>query len=179
MARVGYFNYEKADEQTKAAYEAQKKASGGYVTNMKRTLLQSLPSYNALMTWFPLREEILKFINKREFAILCHAISTEGDCLLCSLYFRKEFKELEIDLTTVEFTKREKLLETYGRQIVRNANNIDDNIFNELKLYFSEKEIITLTTFATIMIATNIFNKALQINIDDNLGNYVNEKGEL
>lgn len=177
--RVGYFDYEKADENAKKAYDEQKKASGGYVTNMKRTLLQSLPAYNALMTWFPLRDEVLKLVGERGVAIFCHAISTEGDCLLCSLYFRKEFKGLGIDLKTVEFTDKEKVIEAYGRQIVRDANGVTDELFEKVQSYFSEKEIITLTTFATIMIATNLYNKALKINLDDNLGNYVNKKGEL
>lgn len=169
MPRIDYLDYDNASKETKDAYDKQLKSSGGYVTNMKRTLLRSLPTYNALMEWFPLHDEISKFLEKRSVTIFCHSISTENECLLCSLYFRKELKELGISPDKFELTEKEELLASFGRQIAKNSKQISDNLFVQLKQYFSEEQIVALVGFAVIMIATNLVNNTLDIEIDENI----------
>lgn len=169
MSRIDYVNYEKSDQQVKKAYDDQKIKAGGYVTNMKRTLLRSLPAYNALMEWFPLHEEISKFLDERSVAIFCHSISSENECILCSLYFRKELKKLGIDPAKFELSDKEELLATFGRQIARDSKKISNEFFDKLKLYFNEEQIVALVGFAVIMVATNLVNNTLDIEIDDNI----------
>ena len=53
--------------------------------------------------------------------------------------------------------------------IVKDANSIPPEIFNRMKEYWSEEQIVAITAFATIMIATNIINKALKIELDEEL----------
>ena len=169
MPRIDYVDYENASNDVKEAYDKQLKSSGGYVTNMKRTLLRSLPAYNALMEWFPLHDAISKFLDKRNIAIFCHSISSENECILCSLYFRKELKELGISPDKFELTEKEELLASFGRQIAKNSKQISDDLFVQLKKYFSEEEIVALVGFAVIMVATNLVNNTLDIEIDDNI----------
>lgn len=172
MPRINYLDYENTTEEVKQAYDKQKKNAGGYVTNMKKTLLRSLPAYHALMEWYPLKDEVLKLVGERGVTIFCHAISSENDCLLCSMYFRKEFAEQGISLKDPQFTEKELLLEDFGRQIARNSDKITDEFFDKLKVFFSEEEIVTLVGFAVIMVATNLVNNTLQIEIDDSIKPY-------
>jgi hypothetical protein len=172
---IEYVNRDKASVEIKEAYDKQSASNGGYVTNMKKTLLNNLPSYKALMEWFPLRGELLKFITPKEFAVFCHSISSENDCLLCSLYFRKELSELGFDLNDLCFSARELLLQRYAKEIVKDANNVSVYLFDELKREFSQEQIVALTAFAAIMIATNLINKVLKIELDSDLLPYVKQ----
>ena len=169
MARLNYVNYDKVDDVIKAAYDEQKKAAGGYVTNMKKTLLHSLPAYHALMEWHPLREEVVKFIGNRGVSVFCHSISSGNECLLCSLYFVKELKEQGISLDNFKLSEQEELLSEFGRQITSNPNKISDDFFENLKRYFTDRQIVNLVAFAAIMSATNLVNSILQVEVDESL----------
>ena len=61
----------------------------GRITNMKRTLLHSLPAFHALMEWYPLRDTVQPFLGERLTHLFAHAVSTETDCLICSTFFRR------------------------------------------------------------------------------------------
>lgn len=136
---------------------------------MKLTLLHSVPAYHALMEWFPLEETIEAFLGERAVNFFCYAISEENECLLCSAFFRKILKELKIDFDTFAFTEEENLLIQYGRAIVSDANHIPKELFDELKKHWNEEQIVAITAFATIMIATNIINKSLDVEPDAEL----------
>jgi alkylhydroperoxidase family enzyme len=173
--RIEYIDYQKADAETKKAFDDRSKADGGYVTNMKKTLLRSLPAFQALMEWYPLHEELKKFLDARSITIFCHAISTENDCLICSTFFRRNFAALGVDLATLEFTEVELLLENFGRRLAHNPNDVDDELFAKLKNHFKEEQLVLLTAFAGLMIATNVFNNALKVDLDQNLFEYRKE----
>jgi alkylhydroperoxidase family enzyme len=173
--RIEYFDYQAADDQTKKAYDDRSKADGGYVTNMKKTLLRSLPAFKALMEWYPLHDELKKFLDGRSITVFCHAISTENECLICSTFFRRNFAALGVDLATLEFTEIEQLLEIFGRSLVKNPNGIDDEFFGKLKKFFSDEQLVLLTAFGGLMIATNVFNNTLNVDLDENLFEYRKE----
>ena len=88
MAYLSKVDYETAPEKVKQAIDEQIR-DHGKITNMKLTLLHSLPAYHALMEWFPLEETIEAFLGERAVNFFCYAISTENDCLLCSVFFKK------------------------------------------------------------------------------------------
>jgi len=46
---------------------------------------------------------------------------------------------------------------------------VPDEIFLPIRKKYSDKEIVVLTAFAGIMIATNIFNNVIHTEIDDYL----------
>ncbi|MDR1976772.1 MAG: hypothetical protein LBQ18_07240 [Campylobacteraceae bacterium] len=174
--RIKYVDYATASAEVKAAYDEQAAHSGGYVTNMKKTLLRNLASYEALMQWFPLRDEAQKIIGERGIAVFCYAISEQNECLLCSVYFRRELKELGYDIENLTLSDNEKLLERFGRALIKDANGIKDELFGELKKVFSEEQIVVLTSFAALMIATNLINKALDIELDEGLQIYAKKE---
>lgn len=168
MAYISKVNYEEASQEVKALIDEQIQVNGK-ITNMKLTLLHSIPAYHALMEWVPLEKTIEAFLGERAVNFFCYAISEENDCLLCSAFFRKILKELQIDFDTFAFTEEENLLIRYGKAIVQDANNIPAELFADLKKHWNEEQIVAITAFATIMIATNIINKSLDIEVDDNL----------
>ena len=55
MAYISKVNYEDASDEVKGLIDKQIKEHGK-ITNMKLTLLHSVPAYHALMEWFPLEE---------------------------------------------------------------------------------------------------------------------------
>jgi alkylhydroperoxidase family enzyme len=171
MARIVPVEFENADALVKKEFEDQIKKNGR-VTNMKRTLLHSLPSFHALMEWYPLRDELLKFIGEREFDIFAYAISRENQCLLCSTFFRKVLIDSGDNPDALNLSEKEKALIDFGGLCVNGANNIDDALFNRLKSFFSDAQIVALTAFAGLMIATNLVNSALRVDLDEYLVSY-------
>lgn len=168
MAYISKVKYEDASDAVKHEIDEQIRTHGK-ITNMKLTLLHSLPAYHALMEWFPLEETIEAFLGERAVNFFCYAISTENECLLCSTYFSKILKDLNISFDDFKFTDEEQVLIDYGRAIVKDANNIPPEIFDRLKKFWNEEQIVAITAFATIMIATNLINKTLQVDLDDYL----------
>ncbi|NLL77057.1 MAG: hypothetical protein GX235_07405 [Clostridiales bacterium] len=174
MAYISQVEYEKAPNEVKYLIDKQIKENGR-ITNMKLTLLHSIPAYKALMEWYPLEKTIEQFLGERAVNFFCYAISTENDCLICSVFFRKILKDLNIDFDTFQFTQEEDILIRYGRAIVKDANHIPAEIFDELKEHWNEEQIVAITAFATIMIATNLINKILQVDLDDYLKAYTKD----
>src|SRR6478752_7595035 len=88
MSRIPPLDYADASPQARAAHDHHQKHVGR-ITNMKRTLLRSLPAFDALMTWYPLRDTVQPFLGERLTHLFAHAVSTETDCLICSTFFRR------------------------------------------------------------------------------------------
>ena len=171
MAYLSLVNYDSAPKEIKEQIDYQIE-NHGRITNMKLTLLHSLPAYHALMEWFPLEEAIEKFLGERAVNFFCYAISTENDCLVCSTFFGKILRDLNIDFESFQFTDEENLLIRYGRAIVADANHVPAEIFENLRKYWNEEQVTAITAFAAIMIATNIINKVLDVQLDDYLVPY-------
>lgn len=171
MAYVSQVEFENASEEVIAQFKDQKNQYGR-ITNMKKTLLHSLPAFHALMQWYPLEKEVEKFLGERATNFYCYAISTQNQCLICSTFFRKILVDLEIDFENFIFTEEENEIIEYGRYLVNDPPNIPEELFVKLKKRYSEEQIVLLTAFGSIMIATNLINTSLHIDLDDILVPY-------
>jgi alkylhydroperoxidase family enzyme len=171
MARIPPLEFENADAPAQKEFEDQIKRNGR-ITNMKRTLLHSLPSFHALMEWYPLRDELLRFIGEREFDILAYAISKENQCLVCSTFFRKILTDSGDNPDVLNLSDREKILADFGAQCVNGEGGVDDELYRRLKNFFSDAQIVALTAFAGLMIATNLVNNVLRVDLDEYLISY-------
>jgi hypothetical protein len=165
--------YENACEQTRARFDDQV-ARNGRMTNMKKTVINSLPAFDALMEWYPLRDEARKFLSDREINIFCYGISTQNDCLICSLFFRKIMVDSKGVVSDSEMSPREKALLDFGKQCASDPHAITDKMFAALKEHFNDEQVVLLTAFAGLMIATNLINTALKVDLDTYLEPYVN-----
>jgi alkylhydroperoxidase family enzyme len=149
----------------------------GSATNMKRTLAHSLPALHALLEWYPLHESVQPFLGERLTALFCHAISAQADCLLCSTFFRRELIASGADPDALLLDAREQAVVDYGRQLAKAASQVDDALYARLAAYFDPAQIVALTAFAGLMIATNVFNSALMVDLDDDLAMYQLPRG--
>ena len=75
MARIPMVEYETASLQVKKEYDDQI-AKHGRITNMKKTLLNNIPSFKALMEWYTLRDELALFLDDFSINIFSYAISS-------------------------------------------------------------------------------------------------------
>lgn len=147
-------------------------AGGGRVTNMKRTLSHSPLALRILMEWYPLRDSVVAFLGERATLLFVHAISDQSDCLICSTFFRRILIERGEHPDHLELDSWEQMIVEYGRQLVRDSNSVSDRQFEALASRLAVEQIICLTTFGGLMIATNLFNNALRVELDQYLWSY-------
>lgn len=174
MARIPEVQYEELDERQKKAYDEQVQKSGS-VTNMKKVLLQSYDAYAAYMGWYDLYDKMNAFLGTRSSMIFCHSISTTNGCLLCSLYFIKDLRELGEDPNTLKLDDKEQALSDLGQQMVKDPNGVSDELFARLKQHFTDEQVVLLVAFAGFMIAYNAFNCVMDIDVDEKLIPYRQE----
>jgi alkylhydroperoxidase family enzyme len=124
------------------------------------------------MEWYPLREEVHKFLEPRATMLFVHAISSATDCLICSTFFRRHLIDAGEDPDQLAMNDREQLVVEFGRQLVSDANQVSDDLYRRLAQQFSQPQIVALTAFGAMMIATNIFNNALRVDLDEYLESY-------
>jgi alkylhydroperoxidase family enzyme len=171
MSRITMIPYPSANRLQKEAIDSHVEHYGKY-TNMKSTLIHSLPAFQALMQWYPLRNEARTFLEEREINLFCHAISTQNRCLVCSTFFRKILIDSGDDPDRPALSAREELLIAFGGQCVTNPRTMSGSLFGQLKAEFSEEQIVLLTAFAGLMIATNLINNVLDVELDEYLESY-------
>lgn len=171
MARVPQTTYEAAAPASRVLWDEQIKAHGR-MTNMKRTLAHSPVALKALMEWYPLRDAVVPFLGDRLTTLFAHAVSVETDCLICSTFFRRILKDAGENPDDLRLDAREELVVSYGRHLAKDRNRVPDDLFTSLKAHFDDRQLVDLTAFGALMIATNVFNNALGVDLDDYLEPY-------
>ncbi|MFT3882976.1 MAG: hypothetical protein QM703_25395 [Gemmatales bacterium] len=175
MARIPPVTLEQANPAARALLEEQI-AHHGRVTNMKRTLAHSSGSLYALMQWYDLHTEVKAFLGDRSTTLFAHAISAQTDCLICSTFFRRWLQDAGDDPDHLKLNEREQALVNYGRQLAIDANRVSDEQYRAIAAFLKPKQIVGLTAFGAMMIATNLFNNALQVDLDEYLLPFRKEK---
>jgi hypothetical protein len=147
-------------------------ATGSRMTNMKWTLAHSPVALDALLTWYPLHDQVEPFLGQRRTWLFCHAISTASDCLICSTFFRRLLIDAGEDPGELRLDDFDELIVDYGRRLGTDPHSVDDALHARLAERLSVPEIVTLTAFGAIMVATNVFNDALAVDLDGYLHTY-------
>ena len=142
------------------------------MTNMKWTLAHAPAALRALLEWYPLHDAVAPFLGERRTTLFCHAISTETDCLICSTFFRRILIEDGEDPDALGLDELDELVVTFGMRLAHDAHGVDDALYARLAEQFSDEQIVLLTAFGAIMVATNIFNDALGVPLDEHLEPY-------
>jgi alkylhydroperoxidase family enzyme len=144
----------------------------GRITNMKRTLLRSVPSFHALMTWYDLRDVVQRFLGERATTIFAHAVSTETDCLICSTFFRRILVEWGEDPDQLALSDEERELVAFGRALAVTPYRVRDELFAPLRARYTDEQLVALTAFGALMVATNVVNNVLEVPLDGYLEPY-------
>jgi len=142
------------------------------MTNMKRTLIHSIPAYTALMEWYPLFDTIKPFLGERLSTIFAHAISVESNCLICTTFMRRLLIDWGEDPGKLELDEKGQAIVEFGQAIARQGNRIPDALYSRVASLFSPEQVVALTGFASLMIATNIINNVLEVDLDEYLYAY-------
>ena len=167
MPFISYVDPKKLEGEARDIYDhAQQKS--GRVTNMVKTLLHSVPAFRAL-EFYPVRDVLVKRVGLRAVYFYCYAISSTDECIICTTYHARLLKAMGIRPEDFQFTEEEKALIQYGRALAKDANHIDEAIYTELKRLFTDDEIVLITAVGCRMIASNLFNCALKVPLDDYL----------
>jgi hypothetical protein len=147
-------------------------ASGSRMTNMKWTLAHSPVALDALLTWYPLFDQVEPFLGQRRTWLFCHAISTASDCLVCSTFFRRLIIDAGEDPGELRLDEFDELIMDFGRRLGTDPHSVDDALHAKLAERLDTAQIVTLTAFGAIMVATNVFNDALAVDLDGYLETY-------
>lgn len=165
MPRIRPVEYTEATPDVRAAYDEVVREHGR-ITNMKLTLLRSRPAFDALMEWYPLHDTVLPFLGERLTNLFAHAISDENDCLICSTFFRRILIESGENLDEFALDDREEAVVEFGRCIAKPFARVPDELFARLAAMFSEEQLVALAAFGALMVASNIVNSALGVDLD-------------
>ncbi len=171
MARIEPVGQDQARGATREALE-QVVSAHGRATNMKRTLARSPVALRSLMTWYDLRDEVAGFLGERATLLFAHAISAGTDCLVCSTFFRRLLLDAGDDPDEPRLNAREALVVEFGRQLARDPHGVSDALFARMAGAFVDEQIVALTAFGGLMVATNLFNNALRVDLDEYLWAY-------
>ncbi len=171
MPRIRPVEYDGASPAARAAHDAVVNGHGR-MTNMKSTLLHSMPAFDALMTWYSLRDTVQPFLGERLTNVFSHAISTENDCLVCSTFFRRILRESGEDPDRFALDEREMAVAEFGRCLAKPFGRVPDGVYSRLAAMFTDEQIVALTAFGAMMVATNVFNNALDVQLDGYLEPY-------
>jgi alkylhydroperoxidase family enzyme len=171
MPRIPPIDLETAPSAAQEA-AAEHVRSHARITNMKRTLLHSVPAFHALMEWYTLRDEVQPFLGERLTTLFSHAISSETDCLICSTFFRRILIETGDNPDLLRLDERETAVVEFGRRLAVSPYRVPDAIYRRLEDFFDPAQIVALTGFGALMVATNVINNALEVELDAYLQPY-------
>lgn len=147
-------------------------AAGGRMTNMKWTLARAPAALEALLQWYPLHDQVVPFLGERRTNLFCHAISTQAECLVCSTFFRRILTDSGEDPDALVLDETDELIADLGRRLAADAHSVDDAMHARLREHFDEAQVVLLVAFGSIMLATNVFNDAMGVPLDDYLQPY-------
>jgi alkylhydroperoxidase family enzyme len=147
-------------------------AAHGRVTNMKRTLARNAVAFESLMTWYPLHDAVRDFLGARATLIFVLSISEQADCLVCSTYFRRHLIDSGENPDRLVLDAREEALADFGRQLARDSKAVPDAVMSRLSSLLAPDQVVTLTAFGGLMLATNVFINALDVDLDEYLHSY-------
>ena len=176
MPRILPLDAEATPPETKISYNQHKAIYNARITNMKATLGHSYNAFQAYMQWYPLYEDVKAIVGKRLAPIFAGSISEAAECPLCSTYFRKAIIESGEDPESLQLTEQDQQLLNFGAAIAANKGFVPDETFAPIRVRYSDRDIVVLTAFAGIMIATNIFNNVVETQIDDYLHPFLSQK---
>lgn len=171
MARIPLVNLEEASPEIRAEYDKIVKEHG-VVTNMKATLLHSPAALKAVLEWYTLFDRVKPFLGQRLAILFCDAISRENSCVLCSTFMRRAILDSGENPQDLKLDEREEAVVEFGRQLAHDPNRVRDKLYARLEAHFTQAQIVDLTVFGALMIVNNIFNGALQIDLDESLNAY-------
>ena len=73
----------------------------------------------------------------------------------------------------MQLTEWEAALVEFGRRLANPPHAVPDALYDRVTAGQRDEEIVALVAFGSIMLATNVFNNALAVPLDDYLSAYI------
>jgi len=173
MPRIHPVDPTQASDAIQVAFEQHvRDYAGSRITNMKATLGHSPLAFEVYMMWYPLYHQVKEIVGERMAYLFAHAISEGSDCPLCSTFFRKIIIDYGEQPEEVQVSEAEQALLTLGSSMAQNRGLIPQDVYQQVAARFNSEQMVVLIAFAGQMIATNLFNNALEVEVDDYLFEY-------
>ncbi len=163
MARINPVDYSSASDKIKAVHDEYIRKAP--MNNMKLTLLNNPVAFKALMGFHEVLAEAKTFLGELDANLFCYAISFENDCMVCSAIFKKFLDDMGIEFEGMIFTPVQQALVSFGRNVADNPHEVYDDQFEELKEFFTDEQIVVITSLAAMMVASNIINTVLDVDM--------------
>jgi uncharacterized peroxidase-related enzyme len=174
MARIETL---KGDQVPDSAKETFDEVTGyGPFASLAGAMAQRPPVLNRIFGLLgDLRDEGV--LDRRSLELALVAVSKLNACDYCVAHHSpmlnvvgasKEAIDNILDYDNVaEFDAKDRLVIEYSRQVTMDPNRVRDAIFDSLREYFSEPQIVELTWRIALCGAFNRFNDVLQLDIED------------
>jgi alkylhydroperoxidase family enzyme len=72
----------------------------------------------------------------------------------------------------LKLDERESVVVEFGRALAVSPFKVPDDLYQRLASHFHRVQIVALTAFGALMVATNVFNNALDVDLDEYLQPY-------
>ncbi len=171
MGRIPLIQYESASPELQAEYN-KVVAKHGAVSNMKATLLHSPAALKAVLEWYTLYDKVKPVLGERRTILFCDAISRENACTLCATYMNRAILKGGEDPRDLKLDEKDQAVVAFGRQLAADPNRVKDALFQSLQAFLTPAQIVELTVLGALMIVNNVFNSALQVDLDEALDAY-------
>ena len=172
MSHITPIDYETASDAVRAEHDREVELRGR-MTNMKRTLLHSPVAHRIYAEWFTLREELRPALDDRAVWLFCQVISLESRAIIPVGFFRRALINAGLTPEAIVPTEDEALLIDFGKAIVKDSNAVPEVLWARLKARYDEPTLVNLVAFAGIMIATAVYTNVVKVDIDPELGAYL------
>lgn len=170
MPRILPIDKEKAGADILAAFEKHvTEHAGSRITNMKATLGHSLLAFEVYMQWYPLYENVIEIVGERMAYLFAYAISEGSNCPLCSTFFRRIIIQNGENPDALNIIEEEQALLDFGATISQNRGTVPPSLYNKVAQHYSDQQMVILIAFAGQMVATNLFNNVLEVEVDEYL----------
>ena len=173
MPRIYPVREQDVTSDVQQAFEEHVRKYQGRITNMKATLAHSLAAFEVYMQWYVLYEEVKKLLGNRMAPLFAFSISRASDCPLCSTFFRKIIIDSGEQPENLQLSEREQEILSFGAQVSRGRGIIGNDVYDSVRKYFNDRDMVLLIAFAGQMIATNIFSNVIETEIDEYLRDYL------
>jgi hypothetical protein len=129
----------------------------GMLSNLDRTLLGSVPVFEAYTSWFDLRDELFPFIGERAVNLFCFAISDACAAPYPREFFRRELERNGDNPLDPQVTEAERLLIDWGRELGADVASVAPELTARLSETFQPTLRLLLSAFAGLMVAVCVF----------------------
>jgi alkylhydroperoxidase family enzyme len=72
----------------------------------------------------------------------------------------------------LKLDEKEQAVVAFGRAIAAQGNRVPDDIYTRAAKHFNAEQMVALTAFGALMVATNIINNVLEVDLDEYLYAY-------